>query len=98
MSNKHIAINWASKTVRSTRRLVYSDKFFQPFSNPATRQKIVRELDRVGVTVWSDTKIGAFLIPKNDSRLTVSTDGQVKIGAWCDGETIVMLPAVEAAQ
>ena len=95
MSNKHMAINWASKMVRSTRKLVYSDKFFQPFSNLTTRQKIVRELDQAGVVVWSDTKIGAFLIPKNDSRLTVSTDGQVKIGAWCDGETIVMLPVLE---
>jgi hypothetical protein len=99
MSNKTIAINWAQKQVRAASGFVYSDEFFRPFTNPDTQRRIIQELDQRNVTVWPDTKQGAFLFRKNDSRLTVETDGTIRVGVWIqdqdtDEPKVLMLPAV----
>jgi hypothetical protein len=99
MSNKSIAINWAQKQVRSARGFVYSDAFFKPFTNLDTRKKITRELAKVNVVVWSDTKDGAFIFRKSDSRLEIVSDGQIQVGVWTQGADtespqVIILPAM----
>jgi hypothetical protein len=99
MSNKSIAINWAQKQVRATTGFVYSDAFFKPFTNLDTRKKITRDLAKVNVVVWSDTKDGAFIFRKSDSRLQIVSDGQVQVGAWTEGADtespkVMILPAI----
>lgn len=96
MSNKNIAIQWATKQIKKATGFVYSDQFFSPFTNPDTRNKIVQELLSKGVVVWSDLKGGAFLFKKGDSRLKTSTNGVIKVGAWIEGNQILILPEVAA--
>ena len=101
MSNKSLAINWAQKQVRATTGFVYSDAFFKPFTNQDTRKKITRELAKVNVVVWSDTKDGAFIFRKSDSRLQIVSDGQIQVGAWTEGADtespkVMILPAIPA--
>jgi len=93
MSNKHIAIKWATATVKTAPSFVYSDQFFTPFSNESTRRKITQELAKNGVLVWSDTKEGAFLFRANDPKLTIKQDANVKVGMYVD-ENVLMLPAL----
>ena len=93
MSNKHIAIKWATATVKTAPSFVYSDQFFKPFSNESTRRKITQELAKNGVLVWSDTKEGAFLFRANDPKLTIKQDANVKVGMYVD-ENVLMLPAL----
>lgn len=95
MSNKHIAINWAVQQTNKTNGFVYSDKFFEPFSNFDTRNKISKELLDRNVIAWTDTKDGAFLFRKNDSRLTVKSDGKTRVGMWIKNENVLLLPATE---
>ena len=95
MSNKHIAINLAVQQTKNTAGFVYSDKFFEPFSNFETRNKITSELLKRNVIAWTDTKNGAFLFRKDDSRLTVHSDGNNKVGIWIEDENILMLPATQ---
>ena len=94
MSNKNIAINWAIKTVKKASGFVYSDQFFQPFSNPETRDKIEGELLANNIVVWSDQYGGAFLFNKNDPRLTISNHGQLKGAVWIDGDNVLVLPSM----
>ena len=94
MSNKHIAIKWATATVKAAPSFVYSDQFFKPFSNQITRRKITQELAKNGVVVWTDTKEGAFLFRANDTRLTIAKDANTKIGVYADGESMMFLPAI----
>lgn len=99
MSNKSIAINWAQKQVQAASGFVYSDVFFKPFTNLDTRKKIVNELAKVNVVVWSDTKQGAFIFRKNDSRLNIVSDGTIQVGAWTEGADtdsprVMILPAI----
>ena len=96
MSNKHIAIKWATATVNTAPTFVYSDQFFKPFSNQKTCHKIALELLKNGVVVWPDTKEGAFLFRANDPRLKIVGDANVKIGIYHDGENIMTLPAIHA--
>ena len=95
MSNKHIAISWAVQQTNKTTGFVYSDKFFEPFSNFDTRNKISKELLDRNVIVWTDTRDGAFLFRKDDSRLTVQSNGKIKVGIWMENENILMLPATQ---
>jgi hypothetical protein len=94
MSNKHIAIKWATATVKTAPSFVYSNQFFKPFSNQITRRKITQELAKNGVVVWTDTKEGAFLFRANDPRLTIAKDATTKVGSYIDGETVMILPAM----
>ena len=94
MSNKKIAITWADKTTKKATGFVYSDRFFEPFTNPQTRSKIVNELLNRNVIVWSDTQEGAFLFKKGDARLKVVSDGNIKIGSWTENDNIMILPAL----
>lgn len=96
MSNKHIAIKWATATVKTAPSFVYSDQFFKPFSNEITRRKISDELAKNGVIVWSDTKEGAFLFRANDTRLQIVKDANVKSGVYSDNNNILMLPTIYA--
>jgi|688.fasta_scaffold1436020_1 hypothetical protein len=98
MSNKHIAIKWATATVKTAPSFVYSDQFFKPFSNEITRRKISEELAKNGVVVWSDTKEGAFLFRASDTRLQIIKDAKanVKIGAYSDNGNVLMLPPIHA--
>ena len=95
MSNKHIAINWAVIQTKKATGFVYSNKFFEPFTNVDTRNKITKELLARNVIVWTDTKDGAFLFKKGDSRLTVESDGKTKVGVWMEDENILLLPATQ---
>jgi hypothetical protein len=95
MSNKSIAISWASKQVKSASGFVYSNAFFKPFSNTNTRKKIVEELKLQNVVVWTDTKDGAFLFKKGDSRLKIHTVGNQQGAIWCEGDNRMILPIVE---
>lgn len=92
MSNKHIAINWAIKTVKQSTGFVYSDQFFRPFSNIETRKKISRVLLINNVVVWPDPVEGAFLFKKNDSRLKIITDGGHQGAVWQEGSNVMVLP------
>ena len=93
MSNKHIAINWATKMVKDSKKLVFSDQFFQPFTNVKTREKIVKELDARGVIVWANpANDNAFLMRKGDARLTVHSDGKIRVAIWADGNNLTVLP------
>lgn len=94
MSNKHIAIKWATATVKQAPSFVYSDQFFKPFSNQITRRKITQELAKNGVVVWTDTKEGAFLFRASDTRLTIAKEADVKVGIYHDGENVMVLPAI----
>jgi hypothetical protein len=95
MSNKHIAINWAVQQTKNTTGFVYSDKFFEPFTNFNTRNKITQELLARNVIAWTDTRDGVFLFNKGDSRLTVESDGKIKVGVWMEDENILVLPATQ---
>ena len=95
MSNKHIAINWAVQQTKKATGFVYSDKFFEPFTNLDTRNKITKELLARNIIAWTDTRDGAFLFRKDDSRLTVESDGKTKVGVWMEEENILMLPATQ---
>ena len=92
MSNKHIAINWAVKQTKNASGFVYSDKFFEPFTNINSRNKITKELLARNVIVWTDTKDGAFLFKQNDPRLIVETDGEIKVGIWMEEKKVLFLP------
>ena len=94
MSNKNIAINWAIKTVKKASGFVYSDLFFQPFSNPETRNRIEAELLANNIVVWPDQSGGAFLFNKNDPRLTVSSHGQLKGAIWIENDNVLVLPSI----
>ena len=94
MSNKHIAIEWAAREIRRTPGFIYSDQFFQPFSNQQTRAKIVQELEKRGVYVCSDTKEGAFIFRKNDSRFRFIEAEGLRGGVWQEGENVMILPLV----
>lgn len=95
MSNKHIAINWAVQQTKKATGFIYSDKFFEPFSNIQTRNKIAKELLNKNVIAWTDNKTGAFLFRKDDTRLTIESDGNHKVGIWMEGEKILLLPATQ---
>jgi hypothetical protein len=95
MSNKHIAINWAVQQTKNATGFVYSNKFFEPFTNFDTRKKITNELLARNVIVWTDTRDGAFLFRKGDSRLTIKSDGKTKVGVWMEDEKILVLPATQ---
>lgn len=92
MSNKQIAINWATQQVKRATGFVYSDQFFAPFSNQNTRAKIALELLSKNVLVWPDPQDGAFLFKKNDPRLTMETDGNIRVGYWMENDSILVLP------
>jgi len=94
MSNKHIAIKWATATVKAAPSFVYSDQFFKPFSNQKTCHKIALELLKNGVVVWPDTKEGAFLFRANDPRLMIAKEADVKVAVYHDGENTMILPAI----
>lgn len=94
MSNKNIAITWADKTTKQATGFVYSDRFFEPFTNPQTRSKIVNELLNRNVIVWSDNQTGAFLFKKGDSRLSIEFNGQYKVGVWSENGNLMLLPAI----
>ena len=96
MSNKNIAIQWATKQIKIATGFVYSDQFFMPFTNPDTRKKIVSELLTKNIVVWPDPINGAFLFKKDDPRLTIASDGVVKVGSWIEGENIMLLNQVAA--
>jgi len=96
MSNKHIAIKWATATLKTAPSFVYSDQFFKPFSNQITRRKITQELAKNGVVVWTDTKEGAFLFRANDKRLMIAKEADVKVAIYHDGENTMVLPALPA--
>jgi len=93
MSNKHIAIKWATTQAKTAGSFVYSDQFFKPFTNLSTRRKIVQELAKQGVIAWTDTKEGAFLFRSGDARLTIESKDGVRVGAWCENGNIMVLPA-----
>lgn len=95
MSNKHIAITWAVKQTNNTTGFVYSEKFFEPFTNFDTRNNITKELLVKNIIAWTDTRDGAFLFKKNDPRLTVESDGKIKVGVWMEDENILLLPATQ---
>lgn len=92
MSNKQIAINWAANQVKQATGFVYSDQFFAPFSNQQTRAKITSELLSKNVLVWPDPQHGAFLFKKNDPRLTMETNGAIRVGYWMEDDSILILP------
>ena len=94
MSNKKIAINWATKQVNSASGFVYSDQFFKPFINFDTRKKIINQLYENNVIAWSDTKDGAFLFKRNDARLHIESNDHIKAGAWIEDEIIILLPSM----
>lgn len=79
--NRDIAIKWARDQVGLDKPLVWSNEFFKPF-NAGVRRAMTRELDQMGILAWSDTKTGAFLIRKDDPRLTITQDDKVKIGLY----------------
>lgn len=93
MGNRQIAIKWAKEQVKAAKTFVYSDGFFAPFSGSMCN-KITQELKSCGITVWHDTKQGAFLFRSNDPRLKVSSNDTAEVGAWCDEENanILILP------
>lgn len=96
MSNKQIAINWATKQVNQATGFVYSDKFFIPFTNPHTRNKITNDLLSKNVVVWPDNFEGAFLFKKGDPRLKIHSNGTLKAGVWIENENILLLPQMNA--
>lgn len=95
MSNKDIAINWAAETINKTTGFIYSDEFFMPFNNK-TRKKIIDDLNDKNIVVWPDPKYGAFLFKKGDPRLTMKTSGKVKVGAWIEDDSVLILNALAA--
>ena len=94
MSNKKIAIKWATEQVNSASGFVYSDQFFKPFNNFDTRKKIINQLYENNVIAWSDTKDGAFLFKRNDARLHIESNGYIKAAAWIEEEKILLLPSM----
>ena len=94
MSNKKIAIKWAIEQVNSASGFVYSDQFFKPFTDIDARKNIINQLYTNNVIAWSDTKEGAFLFKKDDSRLHIESNGHLKAGAWIEGEKILLLPSM----
>jgi hypothetical protein len=66
MNNKDLAIQWAKAAVLQD-KLVYSDKFFDPF-NDNMRMVIIRHLAKQGIVAWWDTKNGAFIFKEDDPR------------------------------
>ncbi len=96
MSNYRIAIMWAEQTTKLTTGFVYSDRFFEPFSNKKVRKSIVSELLKKNVVVWSDSKLGAFLFKRGDVRLTINKHQNLMSGIWTEGDNMIILPTVEA--
>lgn len=94
MSNKKIAIKWATEQVNLASGFVYSDQFFKPFTNFDTRKKIINQLYENNVIAWTDTKDGAFLFKRNDSRLRIESNGQIQAGVWMEDENILLLPSM----
>ena len=94
ISNKKIAIDWATKSVREATGFVYSDQFFMPFSRQETCLEIAEELLDQGVHVWPDLKQGAFLFKKNDPRLVLSFQEKCVGGAWLEGNNVLILPTM----
>jgi len=100
MSNKDIAIKFAKEMLEESPGFVYSDKFFQPFGK-GVRHAIIRELDKIDIIAWSDTKQGAFLFHKNDNRLAITELENHKGAVWTEtvGDTprVMILPILETA-
>ena len=94
MNNKKIAITWAIEQVNIATGFVYSDQFFRPFKSIDTHKMIIRELYKNNVIVWFDTKEGAFLFKRNDSRLRIESNGQIQVGLWMEDENILLLPSM----
>jgi hypothetical protein len=98
MSNKDLAIQWAIQMTQQP-KLVYSDKFFDPF-NDNMRKVIVRALKKQGIVAWWDTKTGAFIFKDNDPRFIHQSEGHVQGGVWCDqdAEQIICFPILETVE
>jgi hypothetical protein len=97
-SNKDIAIAWAIQYSKQD-KLVYSDKFFNPF-NDNMRKVIVRTLKKQGIVAWWDTKEGAFIFKENDPRFITKSTTTHTAGVWCDQAQaqVITFPILEAAE
>jgi hypothetical protein len=100
MSNKEIAIKWAKAVVKYQDKLVYADKFFDPF-NDNMRMVIIRQLAKEGIVAWWDCKEGAFIFKEDDPRFHMETDETHAAGVWVggteDAPEITILPTLELA-
>ena len=94
MSNKDIAVKFAKDMINDSTGFVYSDQFFKPFGQDA-RRAIVRELDQQNILAWWDTKQGAFIFRKDDSRLHLTVEKNQVGGYWLEDTNIMLLPILE---
>lgn len=98
MSNANIAVKWAKEEVKTASGFIYSDEFFIPMGTEftkSTQRKITAELAVSGVTVWPDTKGGAFLFKSTDKRLRVTTINSQKVATWIENGNVMVLPIVK---
>ena len=101
MNKKDLAIQWAKAAVLQD-KLVYSDKFFDPF-NDNMRQNIIRHLVKQGIVAWWDGKKGAFIFKEDDARANIVNveieNGNLWGGTFntgtADNPSLIILPTLE---
>lgn len=73
MSNRKLAVSWAIANLKGD-NFIISDKFFAPFS-PAVRKGLVRELQSLGIDVYSlGVPEAAILTRRNSTAVKTRTE------------------------